>query len=78
MSGHCLCYTCVCYYCCYVPLIPELTWTCGPNCWWSHGGGLFAYGENEVVYHKWLCCPWEKWVKTQPGAGAPNADEIAR
>ena len=46
--------------------MPDLTWTCGDNCWVSQGGSTFIMGEGGVVYHQWLCCPWEKWVKEAP------------
>ena len=78
---HCCCYTCVVFSCCSMPLICDLTWTCGDNCWVSAGGSTYIYGEGDVVYHQWMCCPFEKWTRapagvTPVGSGAP-ADGMA-
>ena len=75
VSNHCMCYTCVCFYCCGIPMIPDLTWTCGKNCWMSEGGSTYIYGEGDVVYHAWLCCPWEKWTRVDTG-GPPSHEGI--
>ena len=78
---HCCCYTCVVFSCCSMPLICDLTWTCGDNCWVSEGGSTYIYGEGDVVYHQWMCCPYDKWTRvrlgvTPAGSGAP-ADGMA-
>lgn len=62
VSGHCMCYTVVCFYCAGMPCLPDITWTCGENCWLSQQN-TYIYGEGDVVYHQWLCCPFEKWVR---------------
>ena len=71
VTSHCCCYTCVVFSCCSMPLLCDLTWTCGDNCWVSQGGSTIIYGEGDVVYHQWLCCPYEKWVRA-PGGVAPT------
>ena len=79
VTKHCLCYTCVCFHVCGVPIVPDMTWTCGDNCWMSQGASFFIYGEGDVVYHSWMCCPWEKG--TRKGAttgGAPQQTEMNR
>ena len=78
---HCCCYTCVVFSCCYMPLLCDTTWTCGDNCWVSQGGSTYIYGEGDVVYHQWACCPYEKWTRAPsmavtPTGGAP-ADGMA-
>ena len=74
VTPHCCCYTCVCYYLCFLPILGDLTWTCGDNCWYSEGGSTYIYGEGDVVYHQWLCCPYEKFVRADGAvaAGAPS------
>lgn len=77
VTPHCCCYTCVCFYVCGCPMFWDLTWTCGNNCWVSEGGSNWIYGEGDVVYHQWLCLPYEKWLKVDkavtPTGGAPSA-----
>ena len=75
---HCCCYTCVFYYVLYMPILPDLTWTCGDNCWLSQGGSLYIYGEGDVVYHQWCCCPFEKWVRAGGAVGAPASEMMER
>ena len=81
VTPHCCCYTCVAFSFCGMPLLCDITWTCGDNCWVSEGGSTYIYGEGDVVYHQWACCPYEKWTRAPsmavtPTGGAP-ADGMA-
>eukprot|EP00930_Biecheleria_cincta_P010283 TRINITY_DN1122_c0_g1_i1.p2 TRINITY_DN1122_c0_g1~~TRINITY_DN1122_c0_g1_i1.p2 ORF type:complete len:124 (-),score=22.47 TRINITY_DN1122_c0_g1_i1:564-935(-) len=74
-SPHCMCYTGACFYCMGIPMCPDLTWTCGDNCWVSQGGNTWIYGEGDVLYHQYMCCPFDKWTKV--GASqAPGQQEM--